>query len=125
MRESFRIPSAVSKRACYALIERLQQELHKVDILDIFCLYDARQNLSCQESVCDMRPQPIRLKELREARGLTQEELADLMGVVPRQYQRYERGEGEPKLAGWIFLADFYDVSLDYLVGRSEEPARR
>ena len=69
-----------------------------------------------------MRPQPIRLKELREARGLTQEELADLMGVVPRQYQRYERGEGEPKLAGWIFLADF---SLDYLVGRSEEPARR
>ena len=69
-----------------------------------------------------MRPQPIRLKELREARGLTQE---DLMGVVPRQYQRYERGEGEPKLAGWIFLADFYDVSLDYLVGRSEEPARR
>lgn len=63
-----------------------------------------------------MRPQPIRLKELREARGLTQEELADLMGVVPRQYQRYERGEGEPKLAGWIFLADFYDVSLDYLV---------
>ncbi len=72
-----------------------------------------------------MRPQPIRLKELREARGLTQEELADLMGVVPRQYQRYERGEGEPKLAGWIFLADFYDVSLDYLVGRSEVPARR
>ena len=72
-----------------------------------------------------MRPQPIRLKELREARGLTQEELADLMGVVPRQYQRYERGEGEPKLAGGIFLADFYDVSLDYLVGRSEEPARR
>ena len=70
-----------------------------------------------------MRPQPIRLKELREARGLTQEELADLMGVVPRQYQRYERGEGEPKLAGWIFLADFYDVSLDYLVGRSEETA--
>ena len=70
-----------------------------------------------------MRPQPIRLKELREAKGLTQEELADLMGVVPRQYQRYERGEGEPKLAGWIFLADFYDVSLDYLVGRSEETA--
>ena len=70
-----------------------------------------------------MRPQPIRLKELREAKGLTQEELADLMGVVPRQYQRYERGEGAPKLAGWIFLADFYGVSLDYLVGRSEETA--
>ena len=71
-----------------------------------------------------MRPQPIRLKELREEKGLTQEEAAALMGVVPRQYQRYERGEGEPKLAGWIFLADFYGVSLDYLVGRSEGPGR-
>ena len=57
----------------------------------------------------------LRLKELRESRGLTQTELAQLMQVVPRQYQRYERGEQEPRLAGWIFLADLYDVSLDYL----------
>ncbi len=68
-----------------------------------------------------MKGQPIRLKELREARGLKQTDLAELMQVVPRQYQRYERGEHEPKLAGWIFLADFYGVSLDYLVGRSDE----
>lgn len=72
-----------------------------------------------------MKPQPIRLKELREQKGLKQAELAKLMGVVERQYQRYERGEGEPHLSGWIFLADFYDVSLDYLVGRSDEPERR
>jgi transcriptional regulator with XRE-family HTH domain len=65
-----------------------------------------------------MFPQPIRLKELREKKGATQEDMAKLMGVVARQYQRYERGEGEPKLAGWILLADFFDVSLDYLVGR-------
>ena len=49
--------------------------------------------------------------------------MADMMGVVDRQYQRYERGEGEPKLAGWLFLADFFNVSLDYLVGRSDDPA--
>ena len=67
----------------------------------------------------------IRLKELREKRGLHQTEVAAMMGVVTRQYQRYEVGEQEPKLAGWIFLADFYDVSLDYLVGRSDDPARR
>ena len=66
----------------------------------------------------------LRLKELRECRGLTQTELAQLMQVVPRQYQRYERGEQEPRLAGWIFLADLYDVSLDYLVGRSDDPTR-
>ena len=46
------------------------------------------------------------------------------MGVTLRQYQRYERGEQEPKLEGWIFLADFYDVSLDYLVGRSDRRDR-
>lgn len=69
-----------------------------------------------------MKPQPIRLKELRLSRGLKQTEMAEIMGIVPRQYQRYERGEGEPSLAGWIFLADFFDVSLDYLVGRGGRP---
>ena len=68
-----------------------------------------------------MKPQPIRLKELRQSRGLKQTDMAEIMGIVPRQYQRYERGEGEPSLAGWIFLADFFDVSLDYLVGRSNQ----
>ena len=72
-----------------------------------------------------MKPQPIRLKQLREDRGLKQAEMAELMGVVLRQYQRYEQGDQEPKLAGWIFLADFFNVSLDYLVGRSDDPARR
>ena len=72
-----------------------------------------------------MKPQPIRLKELREEKGLKQADMAALMNVVERQYQRYERGEGEPKLEGWIFLADFFNVSLDYLVGRSDDPARR
>lgn len=70
-----------------------------------------------------MYPQPIRLKDLREKAGLKQTQMADMMGVVDRQYQRYERGEGEPKLAGWLFLADFFNVSLDYLVGRSDDPA--
>lgn len=69
--------------------------------------------------------QPIRLRELREKRGLRQSEVAAMMGVVTRQYQRYEVGEQEPKLAGWIFLADFYNVSMDYLIGRSDDPARR
>ena len=68
-----------------------------------------------------MKPQPIRLKELRKEKNLKQEELAALMKVGDRQYQRYERGEGEPSLSGWLFLADFYNVSLDYLVGRSAD----
>ncbi len=79
--------------------------------------------MSCQGDIF-MKPQPIRLKELREEKGLKQSELAELMGVVERQYQRYERGEGEPKLAGWIFLADFFNVSMDYLIGRSDQRQR-
>ena len=66
----------------------------------------------------------LRLRELRKEKGLNQSELGDKMGVTLRQYQRYERGEQEPKLAGWIFLADFYKVSLDYLVGRSDRRER-
>lgn len=72
-----------------------------------------------------MKPQPIKLKELRLEQGLRQEDLAELMKVNIRQYQRYERGEGEPALEGWIFLADYYHVSLDYLVGRSDARERR
>ena len=69
-----------------------------------------------------MYPQPIRLKELRENAGLKQTELAAMMGITERQYQRYESGDQEPRLAGWIWLADYFQVSLDYLVGRSEDP---
>lgn len=69
-----------------------------------------------------MYPQPIRLKELRENAGLKQTELAAMMGITERQYQRYESGEQEPRLAGWIWLADYFQGSLDYLVGRSEDP---
>ena len=68
--------------------------------------------------------QPIRLRQLREEKHLTQREMGELLNVSMRQYIRYETGEQEPNLAGWIFLADFYDVSLDYLVGRSDRRER-
>lgn len=66
-----------------------------------------------------------RLRALREQKNLTQTDLAGMMGVKLRQYQRYEHGEQGLSMEGWIQLADFYDVSLDYLVGRSDDPARR
>ena len=65
-----------------------------------------------------------RLKELRKGKGLKQTDLAALLEVVPRQYQRYERNEQPLSMEGWILLADFYNVSLDYLVGRSDDPKR-
>lgn len=67
----------------------------------------------------------IRLKELRIAKGFTQKQVADLLGMVQRNYQRYETGEVDPPLSKAIALADYFNVSLDYLVGRSDVPEKR
>jgi transcriptional regulator with XRE-family HTH domain len=61
-----------------------------------------------------------RLKELRESRGLTTKELAAVCGVGVRNYQKYESGDTSPTLAGFVTLADFFEVSTDYLLGRDK-----
>lgn len=63
-----------------------------------------------------------RLIQLRNRKKLSQKDAADEFGVVVRAYQRYEYGEREPQLSTLIRMADFYGVSLDYLVGRSDIP---
>ena len=63
-----------------------------------------------------------RLKELREGRRIYQRELAEILGMSFRGYQNYETGQSEPKLATLIALADYYQVSIDYLVGRTDTP---
>lgn len=66
-----------------------------------------------------------RLKKEREKARVDQEEMAKLLGVTPRAYQMYEYGEGYPRYLKLIALADYFDVSLDYLVGRSDIRERR
>ena len=61
-----------------------------------------------------------RMKLLRKEKKLKQQELADQFSVKLRTYQGYEYGESYPEVAKLTPIADFYDVSLDYLVGRSE-----
>ena len=58
---------------------------------------------------------------LRNEQGLTQEQAAEGQGITYRSYRRYESGEREPTASVLVRMADFYGVSLDYLVGRSEE----
>lgn len=67
----------------------------------------------------------IRLKKLRLEKNITQKGLAAMLGISLRGYQLYESDDGYPGVPGLISLADYFDVSLDYLVGRSNEPARR
>ena len=59
-----------------------------------------------------------RLKELRKAKGVTQKDMAKFLGMVEQAYQMYEYGKREPNHETTIKLADFFEVSLDYLVGR-------
>ena len=61
---------------------------------------------------------------LRNMQGLTQEQAAEGPGITYRSYRRYETGEREPTASVLVQIADFYDVSLDYLVGRSEQRER-
>ncbi|MBQ2940786.1 MAG: helix-turn-helix transcriptional regulator [Clostridia bacterium] len=59
-----------------------------------------------------------RVRDLREDSDKTQKEIAELLNMQLTVYQRYERGERELPLWAAIKLADFYSVSLDYLVER-------
>ncbi len=63
---------------------------------------------------------PERLQELKEQRNIMQKDIAASLGMSLRTYQRYEYGQVEPKLSTLIKIADFYNVSLDYLAGRSD-----
>lgn len=58
------------------------------------------------------------VRDLREDHDKTQKYIASLLNMQLTVYQRYERGERELPLWAAIKLADYYDVSLDYLVGR-------
>ena len=60
-----------------------------------------------------------RIRDLREDSDKTQKEIADILNMQLTVYQRYERGERELPLWAAIKLADYYKVSLDYLVGRA------
>ncbi len=67
---------------------------------------------------------PDGLKRFRKAYKLTQKQAAEIAGVAERVFQSYEYGKVVPSALVLIALADYFDVSLDYLVGRSDDPAR-
>jgi transcriptional regulator with XRE-family HTH domain len=66
-----------------------------------------------------------RLREIRVTQKQTQRAIAALLDVSERAYQHYEAGTREPNITSLIALADYFNVSLDYLVGRSDMPERR
>lgn len=62
-----------------------------------------------------------RLKELRKEKRLSQEELGAIIGVAQSTMGSYERETREPSIDGILELAHYFDVSVDYLLGNSNE----
>lgn len=64
------------------------------------------------------------LRRFRKDFNLTQRQVAEAVGMAESAYQRYEQGRREPAYRQLRTLADAFNVSLDYLVGRSNNPQR-
>lgn len=72
-----------------------------------------------------MGTEPIfgeRLKQARYVKGISQRQAAEEFGITKVGYQNYEYGRREPSFALLPRLADFFNVSIDYLFGRTDEP---
>lgn len=65
-----------------------------------------------------------RLRDLREDRDLNQTEVARMLGMSQTGYSKYETGENDIPTSVLIKLADFYDTSIDYLLGRTNVKKR-
>jgi transcriptional regulator with XRE-family HTH domain len=65
----------------------------------------------------------LRLRQLREQAQLTQSQLGDKIGQTKSNISKYERGELEPNIQTLFVLANVFDVTVDYLLGKSEEKA--
>lgn len=63
----------------------------------------------------------VRMRNLREDSDKTQQEIAAILGASQTMYARYERGANEMPIRHLIWLAKYYDVSTDYLLGLTKE----
>ena len=78
-------------------------------------------DMSCKNSEQAKVKFAERLKELRSEKGITQVQIAAAIGVSKGLISLWENELREPTLSNLIALADFYDVSLDFLAGRTQD----
>ena len=65
----------------------------------------------------------VRLKEIRKAKGISQLKLAMELNTNQNTISRYETGDREPGIAELIKIADYFNISIDYLLERTDNPA--
>ncbi len=63
-----------------------------------------------------------RLRSLRESRNIPVSAMLELLQMTRRNYQRYEKGEVDPPSSKLVVLANYFGVSTDYLLGRTDTP---
>ena len=63
-----------------------------------------------------------RLRDLREDHDKTQQQIADVLGTSQTMYARYERGANELPIRHLLTLCNYYGVSADYILGRTDNP---
>ena len=63
-----------------------------------------------------------RLKKLRKSKNITQKDFATILHVTERAYQNYEMNSSTPNYKLLLTITDYFNVSLDYLVGRTDDP---
>lgn len=66
-----------------------------------------------------------RFIELKSQKSVMYKDIAATLGIGVRAVQKYAEGKGYPEYLGLIALADYFNVSIDYLVGRSDNPKRQ
>ena len=65
-----------------------------------------------------------RLRDMREDSDKKQEDIAQVLNITRQQYQLYESGKRELPMHHFVVLARYYNVSLDYLAGITDQPRR-
>lgn len=65
---------------------------------------------------------PERMRQLRKSAGLKQEELGSILGVAGNTISQYETGRNEPNDSIKIAMANYFNVSMDYLMGNTNDP---
>ena len=64
----------------------------------------------------------VRLKEIRKSKGISQLKMAMDLNTIQNTISRYETGEREPGINELIEIADYFNISIDYLLERTDNP---
>lgn len=106
-------------------VEREEGSQERLDDLEYFdvskvCCRAGEEDVGVLMDRVNQDAFPQRLQRLRERRKISRRVLSELCGLSKSAVSRYERGERMPGLDDAVQLADFFGVSLDYLVGREK-----